>query len=75
MRYILSIILFIVIAFVLLQFVRGALRRFLAPPPEAGSIGERDRRRRPVSRTRHDHEIDYSRIKDVDYRDADRNRR
>jgi hypothetical protein len=63
--------LFVVIAFLLYWTLKGTLRRFLAPPrPRRKRAPEASRRKERVQRgTGRPPGIDYSKIKDADYRD------
>lgn len=61
----------IMAAFFLYWVIKGTLRRFLAPPPAArkrARAGEKDRVK-PVAEKRRAPGIDYSKVKDADYRD------
>ena len=61
----------IMAAFFLYWVIKGTLRRFLAPPPaerKRARAGEKEGAR-PVAEKRRPSGIDYSKVKDADYRD------
>jgi hypothetical protein len=63
--------LIVVIAFLLYWIVKGTLRRFLAPPKghRKRTVAARDEKERVTRGGGRTPGIDYSKIKDADYRD------
>jgi hypothetical protein len=61
----------IMAAFFLYWVLKGTLRRFLAPPPaeRKRARAREESRGKPVTGNRRAQTIDYSKVKDADYRD------